>query len=92
MKKLSKQLESRLMTAIEKAPQHVNEGDDPNTAIVKAAQEHSIPAGSIHLMVHAYNTGRTTRQRRDAESCGARSPTSKWPTSPSWPRCSTPIA
>jgi hypothetical protein len=65
MKRLTKQLESRLMTAIEKAASLTNGGLDPNEAIVKAAQEHQIPAGSVHLMVHAYNTGRTTRQRRD---------------------------
>lgn len=68
MKKLSKQTESRLMAAIEKAAQNVNGGDDPNTAIVKAAQEHSIPAGNVHLMVHAYNTGRTTRQRQEGDT------------------------
>jgi hypothetical protein len=68
MKKLSKEAEDRLMGAIEKTAKLVNDGDHPNAAIVKAAQEDGIPPGQINLMVHAYNTGRTTRQRQEGGS------------------------
>lgn len=68
MKKLSKEAEDRLLGAIEKTAALVNEGLHPNEAIVKAAVDDGIPPGQINLMVHAYNTGRTTRQRQDGES------------------------
>lgn len=65
MKKLDKQAEDRLLAAIEKTAALVNDGVDPNEAIAKSAQDGGIPPGHINLMVHAYNTGRTTRQRQD---------------------------
>lgn len=65
MKKLDKQAEDRLLGAIEKTATLVNDGLDPNEAIAKAAQSDGIPPGHISLMVHAYNTGRTTRQRQE---------------------------
>ena len=68
MKKLSKEAESRVLTALESVADAVNEGTSPNDAIVKAASEHDIPAGHINLMVSAYNTGRTGKQRMAAES------------------------
>jgi hypothetical protein len=68
MKKLSKEAEDRLLGAIEKTAKLVNDGSHPNEAIVKAAQEDGIPPGQINLMVHAYNTGRTTRQRQEGDS------------------------
>lgn len=68
MKKLSKAAEDRLLGAIEKTAKLVNSGDSPNEAIVKAAQDDGIPPGQINLMVHAYNTGRTTRQRQEGSS------------------------
>jgi hypothetical protein len=68
MRPLSKEAETKLLTAIEKAAELVNKGTEPDTAIVKTATEYNIPAGQINLMVHAYNTGRTTTQRESGES------------------------
>lgn len=65
MKKISKAAEDRLVGAIEKTAALVNDGMHPNNAIAKAAAEGGIPPGHINLMVHAYNTGRTTRQRQN---------------------------
>lgn len=68
MRALSKDAEQRLLTAIEKAAALVNSGAEPNTAIIKSAAEANIPAGHINLMVHAYNTGRTNKQREQGEN------------------------
>lgn len=67
MNKISKETESRMMQAIEKSALLINDGDHPNDAIVKAAQEFGVPPGNINLMVHAYNTGRTDRQRKSSQ-------------------------
>jgi len=67
MKKISKAAENKLIKAIEKTAVLVNDGMDPSKAIAKAASEDGIPPGNINLMVHAYNTGRTTRQRQSGE-------------------------
>ncbi len=63
MKKLSKEAEAQVLDALSMVADVVNDGSHPNDAIVKAAQEHGIPAGHIGLMVAAYNTGRTGKQR-----------------------------
>jgi hypothetical protein len=63
MRALSKEAEQKLITAIERAASLVNDGAAPNDAIVKSASDANIPAGHINLMVHAYNTGRTNKQR-----------------------------
>lgn len=68
MRSLSKEAERKLISAIEKAASLVNEGAEPTAAIIKSAEEHSIPSGHINLMVHAYNTGATTAQREKGES------------------------
>jgi hypothetical protein len=68
MRQLSKQAEQKLIAAIENAAEFVNDGLDPNTAIVKSASKNAIPAGHINLMVHAYNTGRTNKQREHGEN------------------------
>lgn len=68
MRSLSKEAERKLINAIEKAASLVNDGDKPTDAIIKSAREHDVPAGHINLMVHAYNTGRTTTQREKGES------------------------
>lgn len=60
---LTKAAEQKLIAAIENAAGLVNGGMAPNDAIVKSASEANIPAGHLNLMVHAYNTGRTTKQR-----------------------------
>ena len=67
MRALSKTAETKLIGAIEKAAALVNNGADPNTAIIKSATECDIPAGHINLMVHAYNTGRTNKQRENGD-------------------------
>lgn len=63
MQPLSKQAEAKLISAIERAASYVNNGLTPNAAIIKSASESDVPSGHINLMVHAYNTGRTTKQR-----------------------------
>jgi NADH:ubiquinone oxidoreductase subunit E len=68
MRQLSKEAEANLLAAIEKAAAQVNAGEMPNEAIVKIAKEQDMPAGHVRLMVHAYNTGRTTKQREAGES------------------------
>lgn len=68
MKKLTKESEDRLLGAIEKTAVLVNGGMHPNDAIVKAAVADGIPPGHVNLMVQAYNTGRTTRQRQEGSS------------------------
>ncbi len=65
MQTLSKEAETKLLVAIEKTAAFVSDGLDPSSAIAKAAAEDSIPVGHINLMVHAYNTGRTSRQRSE---------------------------
>lgn len=68
MRSLTKEAERKLISAIEKAAALVNDGTKPTDAIIKSAKEHDVPAGHINLMVHAYNTGRTTTQREKGES------------------------
>jgi hypothetical protein len=68
MRTLTKQAEQKLIAAIEDAANLVNKGMAPNDAIVKSAAAADIPAGHINLMVHAYNTGRTTKQRETGEN------------------------
>lgn len=68
MRVLSKQAETKLIAAIEKAAEYANSGLTPNDAIIKSASEADVPAGHINLMVHAYNTGRTTKQREQGEN------------------------
>jgi len=68
MRQLSKQAEAQLLAAIEKAAERVNAGEEPNAAITKIAAAEHMPAGHVQLMVHAYNTGRTTKQREQGES------------------------
>jgi len=68
MRQLSKQAEAKLLEAIEKAAERVNAGDEPNAAIIKIAAADEMPAGHVRLMVHAYNTGRTTTQREKGAS------------------------
>jgi hypothetical protein len=67
MRSLSKEAEQKLISAIERAATLVNDGSSPNDAIVKSASEANVPAGHINLMVHAYNTGRTTKQREQGD-------------------------
>jgi len=68
MRALSKAAENTLISAIEKAAAMVNDGMAPDAAIIKSATDFNIPAGHLDLMVHAYNTGRTTKQREQGEN------------------------
>jgi hypothetical protein len=68
MRPLSKKAEALLLEALEKVAEVVNAGEHPNDAIVKVAREKNIPSGHINLMVHAYNTGCTTKQREAGEN------------------------
>lgn len=65
MSAVSKQTESRLMTVIEKTAELVSGGATPNDAIVKLAREYQLTPSHIDLVVKAFNTGRTTKQRQD---------------------------
>jgi hypothetical protein len=62
-KSLSKEAESRIMDVLNDVAVHVSDLEHPNDAIIKAAQEHSLPVGHINMVVHAYNTGRQAKQR-----------------------------
>ena len=73
MRSLSKEAEQKLISAIERAATLVNEGVTPNDAIVKSAAAANVPAGHINLMVHAYNTGRTTKQREQGDDATEKS-------------------
>jgi hypothetical protein len=68
MQSLSKAAEQKLIGAIEQAAAMVNGGMEPNAAIIKSATDADIPSGHINLMVHAYNTGRTTKQRENGDT------------------------
>jgi hypothetical protein len=68
MDKLSKTAEQKLLSAIEATATYVNKGVTPDEAIVKSAADFGIPPGHLDLMVHAYNTGRTTTQRENSNS------------------------
>jgi hypothetical protein len=68
MRTLTKEAERKLISAIERAASLVNDGMTPNNAIIKSAEDANIPAGHINLMVHAYNTGRTTTTREKGAS------------------------
>lgn len=67
MTPLGKEAEARIMGAIEKTVDLVNAGALPNDAIVKVAQDAQLKPGEINMLVHAYNTGRTTQQRQTGE-------------------------
>ena len=67
MKKITAQTEKKLMGVIEKTATFVGEGLSPNDAIIKAAQADGLRPGEVSLVVHAYNTGRTTRQRQEGD-------------------------
>jgi hypothetical protein len=61
--RMTPQTESRIVRAVEDVIDRINEGDNPNDAITKIAADLQLPAGHINLLVNAYNTGRTNRQR-----------------------------
>lgn len=68
MKPLGKDAEQRILSAIEKTAELVNEGQQPTAAVIKVATDAQLRRGEIEMLVHAYNTGRTTQQRNDGET------------------------
>ncbi len=60
---LSKEAQKNLMTALDAVATHISSGEHPNDAVVKVASDMQIPAGHIHLMVNAINTGSTNAHR-----------------------------
>lgn len=67
MQTLTKKAEERLISALNEIADLTNDGTDPNEAITKVASDKQIPAGHIQLLVNAYNTGRSTAQRRSSD-------------------------
>lgn len=65
MNRITPATERKLMAVIEKTAELVSDGMSPNDAVVKAATDSSLRPSEISLVVHAYNTGRTSRQRAD---------------------------
>jgi hypothetical protein len=57
--------EKKLLAVIEKTADFVNSGMGANEAVIKAASEAQIRPSEVSLVVQAYNTGRTNRQRQD---------------------------
>lgn len=62
---LTQATQAKLVAAIEDGVRHTDAGLHPNEALAKAADAHQIGAGYLDTMVHAFNTGRTNRQRRE---------------------------
>lgn len=61
--RLGKESEQRLLNALEDAASLIEDGAHPNDALTKAATEHRVPSGHVHLMVNAINTSRSNAQR-----------------------------
>jgi len=64
-KTLSKEARDNIMSAIELTADFINDGEDPNQAIAKAANDRGIPPSAVGLLVSAYNTGRANKQRQE---------------------------
>lgn len=67
MKKLSSETERKLMRCIDTASEMIGEHDCPNEGIAKAAVANGVRPGEVALVVQAYNTGRTARQRESGD-------------------------
>lgn len=65
MKKITPETERKLLSVIEKTAALVAGGVHPNDAIVKLAGDFELRPGEVSVVAHAFNTGRTTRQRED---------------------------
>jgi len=62
---ISEGLQQRILQAVEKTAELVDEGMHPNDAIAKSVVMHKLGADCVSPLVHAYNTGRTTHQREN---------------------------
>lgn len=68
MARLDKAAEDRLLDGLVRVGRLVADGQSPSAAIAKVASEARLPIGHARLMVNAYNTGRTNRQRGDHDN------------------------
>lgn len=67
MKRLSKEAEEKLVSAVEQVADLVsNEGMTPTDALVKIANDEGLLAGHVRLVANAYNTGKTNAHRQTA--------------------------
>ena len=57
----------RLITALHTAVQSFNESNDPNEAVVKAAQEHDFNLDQTRRLVETFNTARTLYHYKSAQ-------------------------
>jgi hypothetical protein len=62
-RRLSKESEKRMTDALEKAAALISDGMHPDEALYETCKEAGIPAGHVHLMVNAINTGCTNQHR-----------------------------
>ena len=67
MEKMSKELESRVILALEGIVGQINGGADPNTAIQKAAEENKFGPPIVQRIVEAVNTSRTLAHFKTAK-------------------------
>lgn len=56
-------LEKKICDKLLEAISMVKAGSSPNDALIKVAKEAKLSPGSIQVMAHAYNSGRTNNQR-----------------------------
>jgi hypothetical protein len=61
--RMTPQTEGRIVRAVEDVIDLIDAGDHPNDAIAKTAADLQLPVGHVGLLINAYNTGRTNRQR-----------------------------
>jgi hypothetical protein len=66
--RMTPQTEGRIAHAVDDVIDRINDGEDPNGAIVKVAAEGQLPIGHVGLLISAYNTARTNRQRTAHDS------------------------
>lgn len=66
MQKISTDTEKKLMRCIEKASALIADGESPSNGIAKAAIDCGVRPGEVKLVVHAYNTGQTAKQRESS--------------------------
>ncbi len=72
MKKLTKAAEALLLSALNQVADQTRENENPNEVIAKVASDMQIPHGHVQLLVNAYNTGRTTAQRKSSDDVWAK--------------------
>lgn len=61
--RMTPQTEEKITDAVEDVVDMINDGEDPNAAIVKVAAERQLSPGHVGFLVNAYNTARANRQR-----------------------------